>query len=92
MTEEAGQVGRLTGLLEERYGSGRVAPTKVRHGLNPVYRVDRAEGGAWYIGAGRNLPRFTRALLFLEERAPRHGWCGRATARRSSRMASGTCW
>src|SRR5687767_4490006 len=65
---------RLAGVLRERYGAGPVRLVAARHGLNPVFRVERHGGAPWYVRAGRAVPRITRALLFLEQRhvaAPR---------------------
>jgi Ser/Thr protein kinase RdoA (MazF antagonist) len=73
--EPAGDVAALLAVvLRERYGAGPVRLVAARHGLNPVFRVERHGGAPWYVRAGRAVPRIARALLFLEQRhvaAPR---------------------
>ncbi len=73
MTDDAA---RLAAVLTKQYASGRVTLTAARHGLNPVFLVQREHGPAWVVRTGRNLPRFAQTILFLEERgypAPRLG-------------------
>ena len=65
---------RLAAILTEQYASGPVTLTAARHGLNPVFLVERAAAPTWVVRAGRNLPRFAQTILFLEQRgypAPR---------------------
>ena len=67
MTDVSNAAERLSGILQRRYGTTPLRLSAARHGLNPVFRVERQEGSPWYVRAGRAVPRIARALLFLEE-------------------------